>query len=68
MNSHVYKIIQITGTSTTGTDDAIRVAVEKASKSVHNIRWFRVTETRGEVENNRVAYWQVTIELGFTLD
>jgi flavin-binding protein dodecin len=68
MNSHVYKIIQITGTSTTGSDDAIRVAVEKASKTVHNIRWFRVTETRGEVENNRVAYWQVTIELGFTLD
>jgi flavin-binding protein dodecin len=68
MNSHVYKIIQLTGTSTTGSDDAIRVAVEKASKTVHNIRWFRVTETRGEVENNRVAYWQVTIELGFTLD
>jgi flavin-binding protein dodecin len=68
MISHVYKIIQITGTSKTGSDDAIRVAIEKASKTVHNIRWFRVTETRGEIKDNRIYYWQVTIELGFTLE
>lgn len=68
MDPHVYKIIQVTGTSDSGSDDAIRVAVERAGKSVHNLRWFRVTDTRGHIESGRIAHWQVTVELGFTLD
>lgn len=68
MEPHVYKIIQVTGTSDSGSDDAIRVAIERAGKSVHNLRWFRVTDTRGNIENGRIAHWQVTVELGFTLD
>jgi dodecin len=68
VESHVYKIIQVTGSSSSGSDDAIRIAVERAGKSVHNLRWFRVTDTRGHIENGRIAHWQVTIELGFTLD
>ena len=68
MEPHVYKIIQVTGTSDSGSDDAIRLAIERAGKSVHNLRWFRVTDTRGSIENGRIAHWQVTVELGFTLD
>ena len=68
MEPHVYKTIQITGTSESSSDDAIRVAIERAGKSVHNLRWFRVTDSRGLIENSRISHWQVTIELGFTLD
>jgi dodecin len=68
MEPHVYKIVQVTGTSDSGSDDAIRVAIERAGKSVHNLRWFRVTDTRGNIEDGRIAHWQVTLELGFTLD
>ena len=65
---HVYKTIQITGSSTSSSDDAIRIAIERAGKTVHNLRWFRVTDTRGHIEQGRIANWQVSIELGFTLE
>jgi flavin-binding protein dodecin len=65
---HVYKTIQITGSSTSSSDDAIRIAIEKAGKTVHNLRWFRVTDTRGHIEGGQIANWQVSIELGFTLE
>jgi len=68
MQTEVFKTIQITGSSTSGSDEAVRAAVEKASKTVHNLRWFKVTETRGHIENGKIAHWQVTIDLGFTLD
>jgi flavin-binding protein dodecin len=68
MNQHVYKTIEITGSSQNGADDAIRVAVEKAAKTVHNLRWFKVTEMRGNIENGKIAYWQVTLDLAFTLE
>jgi dodecin len=68
MSDHIYKIIELTGTSTTGSDDAVRNAIAKASKSVRNIHWFEVTETRGLVELGKVARWQVTIKAGFTLE
>ncbi len=68
MEPHVYKTIQITGTSESSSDEAVRVAIERAGKTVHHLRWFRVTDVRGLIENNRIAHWQVTIELGFTLD
>jgi dodecin len=68
MSEHVYKTIEITGSSAKSTDDAIRVAIEKAAKTVHNLRWFKVTEMRGNIENGKVAYWQVTLDLAFTLE
>ncbi len=68
MNDHVYKTIEITGTSRKDPDDAIRLAIEKASQTVHNLRWFKVTETRGNIENGKIAHWQVTLNLGFTLE
>jgi hypothetical protein len=68
MDSHVYKTIQITGSSTLGADDAVKNAVERAGKTVHNLRWFKVTDTRGYIESGKIVNWQVTIELGFALD
>ncbi|MGQ0835726.1 MAG: dodecin [Gammaproteobacteria bacterium] len=68
MSQHVYKTIQLTGSSAKSAEEAIRAAIEKASKTVHNMRWFHVTDTRGHLENGKIAHWQVTIELGFTLD
>jgi dodecin len=68
MSDHVYKTIEITGSSQKSADDAVRVAVEKAAKTIHNLRWFKVTDTRGYVENGTIARWQVTIDLAFTLE
>jgi flavin-binding protein dodecin len=68
MPNHVYKTIELTGSSPKGLEEAIRNAVAKASKTVHNLRWFQVTETRGEIEKGKVAHWQVTMKVGFTLD
>jgi flavin-binding protein dodecin len=68
MNEHVYKTIEITGSSQKSSDDAIRVAIEKAAKTVHNLRWFKVTDMRGNIENGKIAFWQVTLDLAFTLE
>ncbi len=67
-DSHVYKTVEITGTSKKTEEDAVRQALARASKSVRNMRWFQVTETRGTIENGSVGVWQVTIKVGFTLD
>jgi dodecin len=66
--NHVYKTIELTGSSPRGVEDAIANAVGKAAKTVHNLRWFQVTDTRGEIEGGKVAHWQVTMKVGFTLD
>lgn len=68
MSEHVYKHIELTGSSKTSIEEAIQNAVNKAAKSVRNMRWFIVTEQRGYIENNAVAYYQVTIKVGFTLE
>jgi len=68
MSDHVYKLLELTGTSTTGVDDAIRNAIARAGKTVHNLRWFQVTEVRGGIDAAKVSSWQVTIKVGFTLD
>jgi len=68
MVDHVYKSVELTGTSSTSIDDAVQVAIAKASESIRNMRWFEVVETRGAIENNRVSTWQVTIKLGFTVE
>lgn len=68
MSNHIYKKIELTGSSTVGTDDAIKNAIAKAAESIRNMRWFEVVETRGHIDNQQVAHWQVTIKIGFTLD
>ncbi len=65
---HVYKSIEVTGSSTRGTDDAIETAIAKAAESVHNMDWFEVIETRGHIVDGKVAHWQVTLKIGFRLD
>jgi hypothetical protein len=68
MSEHVYKQIELTGSSTKSIDDAISTAITKASKTLRNLHWFEVTETRGQIENDKVAYWQVTIKVGLRID
>ncbi|MDX1674179.1 MAG: dodecin [Longimicrobiales bacterium] len=68
MSDHVYKKIQLTGSSSESIDDAIRNAVGKAAETVHNLRWFEVDEIRGHIESGAVAHFQVTVNVGFTLD
>lgn len=68
MSDHVYKHIEVTGTSTVSSDDAIRVAIAKAHTSVRGLRWFQVTEVRGDIDVGQVAHWQVTVKIGFRLD
>jgi len=68
MNDHIYKKIELTGSSTVGLQQAIENAVTRASKTVQNMRWFEVVETRGHIENGKVAHWQVTIKVGFALN
>jgi hypothetical protein len=68
MSEHVYKLIELTGSSPKGIEDAVQCAIAKAGETVRNIRWFEVTETRGHVADGRIAHWQVTIKAGFTLE
>jgi dodecin len=68
MSDHVYKKIEVVGSSPNGFEDAIKNALARAEKTVRNMRWFEVTETRGDVENGKVGHWQVTLKIGFTLE
>jgi len=68
MTDHVYKKLELTGSSTKSSDDAVRNAIAKAGKTMRNMHWFEVVDTRGHVEGRKVAHWQVTIKVGFTLE
>jgi dodecin len=68
MQDHVYKLIELTGTSSTSIESAVNVALHRASLSVRNLRWFQVTEIRGDVNADKVAHWQVTLKAGFTVE
>lgn len=68
MTDHVYKSLELTGSSTVSIEDAVSKAIAKASETVRNIHWFNVTETRGHVRDGKVAYWQVSLKVGFTLE
>jgi flavin-binding protein dodecin len=64
----VYKTIELVGSSTRGMEDAVQKAIAKAAETVRNLRWFEVLDTRGHIEAGKVAHWQVTVKLGFTLE
>ncbi len=68
MSDHIYKTIELVGSSTRSVEDAVQKAVAKAAETVRNLRWFQVLDTRGHIENGRVAHWQVTLKIGFTLE
>jgi len=67
MPEHVYELIEVVGSSKKNTEDAVQNALTKAAKNLDTIRWFQIVETRGYVENGKVAYWQVTLKIGATL-
>jgi flavin-binding protein dodecin len=68
MSDHVYKMLELTGSSTTSIEDAVQNAIRKAAKTVRNMQWFQVLETRGHIAEGSVLHWQVTVKVGFTLD
>ena len=68
MSDHVYKTIELVGSSTSGIEDAVHQALARASKTVRNMRWFQVSEMRGHIEEGRVAHWQIMLKVGFTLE
>ena len=68
MTDHVYKKIELTGSSETSMEDAVKNAIAKAAETIRNMRWFEVIETRGYIEDDQVAYWQVTLKIGFTIE
>lgn len=68
MGNHVYKQVELVGSSPSSIEDAVNTAIAKAHETVRNIQWFKVIETRGHVADGKVAHWQVTIQLGFTME
>ena len=68
MQDHIYKMLELTGSSQLGIEDAVQKAIAKAHLTVRNIQWFTVTETRGHVVDGKVAHWQVSFKVGFTLE
>ena len=68
MANHVYKILELVGSSPTGIDDAIRNAIETAAKTIRHIDWFEVVQTRGHVADGKVAHFQVNLKVGFRLE
>jgi dodecin len=68
MSGHIYKKIELVGSSPNGIEDAVNNAIGRASKTIRNMKWFEVAEVRGNIENDKVAHWQVTVKVGFTLD
>lgn len=68
MPEHTYKIIELTGSSPRSMEEAVTNAIARAAQTVRHMRWFEVVETRGHIENDQIAHWQVTIKAGFTLE
>jgi len=68
MSDHIYKKIELVGSSPNGIEDAVKNAITRAGKTIRNMKWFEVAELRGHLEDNKIAHWQVTVKVGFTLD
>lgn len=68
MSDHIYKKLELTGSSTRGIEEAVNNATRKASRTLHNLRWFELVEIRGAIEGNAVSHWYATMKTGFTLD
>jgi len=68
MEDHVYRVIEITGSSQISIEDAIQTAVTRASKTLRNLRWFEVIQTRGQIEGSKLSYYQAVLKLFFTIE
>ena len=67
MKDQVYKLIELTGTSTKGIEEAVNSALKRAGKTIQNLSWFQIVDTRGSIDKNQVKHWQVTIKVGFVV-
>ena len=65
---HVYKVIELVGSSETGIEDAVQSAIARAASTLHNLRWFEIVQTRGHIENGKIRHYQVLLKVGFTLE
>jgi dodecin len=68
VTDHIYKAVELTGSSPDSIEKAVENAIARASQTLRHLRWFQVTETRGQIENGKIAHWQVTLKVGFTLE
>ena len=68
MSDHIYKKVELVGSSPTSIEEAVANAIARASKTLRNLRWLEVVETRGHIQGGKVDHWQVTVKVGFTLD
>jgi len=68
MSGHTYKVVELVGSSPQGSDEAIRGAIARAAKTLRNLDWFEVAETRGHLVNGKIAHWQVKIKVGFRME
>jgi len=68
MSNHIYKKVELVGSSPNSIEEAVQNAIAKASQTLRGLRWFEVVETRGQIEDGRIAHWQVTVKVGFTLE
>jgi hypothetical protein len=68
MQEHIYKVVELVGSSEKGIEDAIATAIARANATIRNLRWFEVIQTRGHLENGKVAHFQVTLKVGFTME
>ncbi|BBF69758.1 dodecin family protein [Sphingobium sp. 10 DY56-G10] len=68
MSDHVYRVIEIVGSSTSSVDDAIKTAIARASETLHGLRWFELVQTRGHIEDGQIQHFQVTLKVGFVVD
>jgi dodecin len=67
-NDHIYRVIELVGSSEGGIEDAIKSAVERAHETIRNLRWFEVTRTSGHIEGGKIRHFQVTLKVGFTME
>jgi hypothetical protein len=68
MKNHVYKLVELTGTSTTSIEEAVAGALQRAHKTIKKLSWFQVVDTRGSIVKGKVEHWQVTIKVGFVVE
>ncbi|BCL75574.1 hypothetical protein JHS3_13100 [Jeongeupia sp. HS-3] len=68
MSEHVYKLVELVGSSTQSSDDAVRNAIAKAAESIKHMDWFEIVETRGHIVDGKLGHWQVTLKVGFRVD
>lgn len=68
MTDHVYQMLELTGSSTESSDHAVRSAIARAAETTKHLDWFEVVETRGEIKKGEVAFWQVTIKIGYRME